>query len=161
MQIKFSAPSDCIKSTNIQCIWQDFGCKLFKNVLVSALIFSAFSQILTVVLKSSLVHLVIETNALIFSVSSQILAALLGSSLSHLEIGTNALKFIIWGNIIFKKFLVYLGICTNIQCMWLYFGSLITIQFIAPSDSNKCTNIQCFWQDFGSLIKIQFVAPKD
>ena len=42
----------------------------FKNVLVSPLIFSAFSQILTVVLKSSLVHLVIETNALIFSVSS-------------------------------------------------------------------------------------------
>ena len=91
INIQFIAPIDSNKCTNIQCIWQDFGCKFFKNVLVSALIFSAFFQILTVVLKSSLVHLVIETNALIFSVSSQILAVLLGSSLSHLKIGTNSL----------------------------------------------------------------------
>ena len=56
--------------------------------------FSAFSKILTVILKSSLVHLVIEKNALIFSVFGKILAAMLGSSLLHLVIGKKALKFI-------------------------------------------------------------------
>ena len=72
---------------------QDFGCKFFKNVLVSPLISSAFSQILTIVLKSSLVHLMIEKNALIFSACSKILAAFFGSSLSYLVIKTNALEF--------------------------------------------------------------------
>ena len=48
--------------------------KFFKNVWVFGLIFSAFSQILTDILKSSLVHLFMETNALIFSAFGKTLA---------------------------------------------------------------------------------------
>ena len=64
-----------------------------ENIWKSALKSSTFGQILTVVLKSSLVHLVIEINALIFSVFSKIMAPLLGSSLSHLVIEANTLRF--------------------------------------------------------------------
>ena len=66
--------------------------EFFENVWVSALISSAFSQILTAILKYSLVHIVIEANALIFRAFSKILAAFLGSSLSHPLIETNALN---------------------------------------------------------------------
>ena len=67
--------------------------KFFKNIWVSALISSAFSQILNVIFKYSIVHLFIETNALIFSAFGQILAALLRFSLLKPTIETNALKF--------------------------------------------------------------------
>ena len=67
--------------------------KFFSHVWVSAVISSAFSQILTMIFKSGLVHLVTKPNALIFSTFVYTLAALLRSSLLHLVIETNALRF--------------------------------------------------------------------
>ena len=55
--------------------------------------FSASIQILTIVLKSSLLYQMIETNALIFGAFGQILTLPLRSSLLHLVIETDALKF--------------------------------------------------------------------
>ena len=59
--------------------------KFLKNVWASALIFSAYNQILTDILKSSLLQLGIETDGLIFSAFGKILAVSFSKMFEYLH----------------------------------------------------------------------------